>query len=74
MQIRVHLIGAFRLGRFKEKLVESPDGTRVEEIFDQLQIARRALGTVLINGSHAGLDAVLRDGDTLAFLPILGGG
>lgn len=74
MQIRVRLIGAFRLDRFKEKVFEYPDGTRVEEVFDPLQIPRRALGTVLINGSHAGLDDILRDGDTLALLPILGGG
>ena len=74
MQIRVRLIGAFRLERFKEKIMAYPDGTKVEVIFAQLQIPRRALGTVLINGSHASLDAVLTDGDTLALLPILGGG
>ncbi|HEY5673942.1 MAG TPA: MoaD/ThiS family protein [Malonomonas sp.] len=74
MQVRVRLIGAFRLERFKEKILDYPDGTRVEEIFAQLQIPRRALGTVLINGSHARLDDVLTEGDNLALLPILGGG
>lgn len=74
MQIRVRLIGAFRLDRFKEKVVEYPADTCVAEVFAPLQIPRRALGTVLINGSHAGLDAILHDGDTVVFLPILGGG
>lgn len=74
MQIKVRLIGAFRIDRFKEKDSEYPSGTRVEEIVDQLKISRRALGTVLINGLHARIDDTLVDGDTLALLPILGGG
>ena len=74
MQIKVRLIGAFRIDRFKEKLVDYPLGTQVEEIVEQLQIPRRALGTVLINGVHASFNADLNEGDTLALLPILGGG
>ncbi|NOY14119.1 MAG: MoaD/ThiS family protein [Deltaproteobacteria bacterium] len=74
MQVKVKLIGAFRTDRFKENIAEYPDGTRVEEIFSQLQIPKRALGTVLLNGLHARLDDVLNEGDTLTLLPILGGG
>ena len=74
MQITVRLIGAFRLERFKEKVAEYPADTRVDEIVRQLQIPERALGTVLINGVHAAKDARLNNSDTLALLPILGGG
>ena len=74
MKINVRLIGAFRIDRFKEQLFDYPIGTRVDEIVDRLQIPRRALGTVLINGVHAGIEDSLNEGDTLALLPILGGG
>ena len=74
MQITVRLIGAFRINRFKERVADYPPGTRVDEIVDELQIPWRALGTVLINGLHAGFHDPLKDGDTLALLPILGGG
>lgn len=74
IQIKVRLIGAFRINRFKEQDSEYVDGTSVEEIVAQLNIPRRALGTVLINGVHSGVDATLKEGDTLALLPILGGG
>ena len=53
---------------------EFPTGTRVDDIVTQLQIPSRALGTVLINGIHAGRSDTLHEGDTLALLPILGGG
>lgn len=74
MQIKVRLIGAFRIDRFKERDADYPVGTRVNEVVEQLQIPLRALGTVLINGVHAGIEDALSEGDTLALLPILGGG
>jgi sulfur-carrier protein len=74
MKITVRLIGTYRIDHFKEELFDSQLGTRVEEIIDQLQISRRAVGTVLINGVHANIEDSLNKGDTVALLPILGGG
>lgn len=74
MQIKVKLIGTLRIGRFKEQLVEYPVDSTVGEIAAQLQISERAMGIALINGFHARADQTLVDGDTLALLPILGGG
>jgi len=74
MQITVRLIGAFRIDRFKEEMIDCSIATSVDEIVQQLQIPRRALGTVLINGVHARIETPLNEGDTLALLPILGGG
>ena len=74
MQIRVRLIGAFRIERFKEEIREVASETRVQQIVDELQISNRILGIVLINGVHARVEDVLQDGDTLSLLPILGGG
>ncbi len=74
MQITVRLFGAFRSDRFAERSLVYPVGTRISEIAEQLQIPRRALGVALINGLHVAPSDVPREGDTLALLPILGGG
>jgi len=74
MQIKVKLIGAFRVDRFKEQDGEYPAGITAEKIIEQLHIPRRALGTVLINGVHPRNDDIVNGGDTIALLPILGGG
>ena len=74
IQIKVRLIGALRIDRFKEEITDYPIGIRVDGIVEQLQIPKRALGIVLINGVHAGYSDSLNEGDTLALLPILGGG
>ncbi len=74
MQIKVKLIGAFRVDRFKEQDGEYPAGITAEKIIEQLHIPRRALGTVLINGVHSRIDDIVNEGDTIALLPILGGG
>lgn len=74
MQIKVKLIGAFRVDRFKEQDSDYPTGTTAENIIERLHIPRRALGTVLINGVHSRIDDIVNDGDTIALLPILGGG
>lgn len=74
MQIKVRLIGALHIDRFKEQVVEYPDGFTVGEIAERLQISNRAMGIALVNGLHAHTSQALDDGDTLALLPILGGG
>jgi len=74
MKVDIRLIGAFRIGRFKEKTADYPQGIRIDEIVAELQIPSTALGTVLINGVHAGTSDSLQEGDTLSLLPILGGG
>jgi len=74
VKIRIKLYGVFRIERFREELLDYPPGTTARDVVAQLRISGPLLGIVLINGVHAGLDDVLRDGDTLSLLPILGGG
>lgn len=74
MEIKVKLIGAFRIDRLKEEVRELPADTMVQDIVDELQIPNRILGIVLVNGVHARVDDMLSDGDILSLLPILGGG
>ena len=74
MQIKVRLVGAFRIGRFKEELREYPVGTSVRGVVDSLQLPEQILGIVLVNGIHAEFADILSDGDQLTILPILEGG
>ncbi len=74
MNVKIKLFGAFRIDRFKEKVLELPPDTKVQEVVDKLQVPQQLLGIVLINGTHACISDVLTDGDTLSLLPLLGGG
>jgi len=74
MRISVQLAGAFRVGRFREQLLEYPEGTRVEEVIAALELPEQILGIVLINGLHASRQDTLQEGDALALLPLLDGG
>ena len=74
MEVKIKLFGAFRIERFKEEVLEFPPATKVQEVVDMLQIPEHLLGIVLINGVHASVADVLKCGDALSLLPLLGGG
>lgn len=74
MQITVSLHGVFRIDRFKLKTLAYPVYSNAQNIIDDLQIPAKLLGIILINGTHAKADTILRDGDTLTILPLLEGG
>lgn len=74
MLVTVKLHGVFRIDRFKEERVEYPPGTRVQDVVEQLQLPDHILGIVMVNDIHGVTDDQLKDGDTLALLPILDGG
>jgi molybdopterin converting factor small subunit len=74
VKVKIRLFGLFRIDRFKEEVRDYPPGTTARAVVDQLQLPSRHLGTVLIEGVHAGIDDQLSDGDELTLLPKLGGG
>ena len=74
MQITIRLYGVLRIDRFKEEVCEYPDGTSVQVIVDELEFPDHLFDLVLINGVHARVEDVLKDGDTLSLLPLLDGG
>ena len=74
MKITLKLVGAFRVGRFKEDVREYPPSTCVREVVEDLRIPNPLLGAVLINDVHAGVDSMLHDGDRLCLLPFMDGG
>ena len=74
MRVIVKLVGAFRLGRFKEEVRDYRSGATIRDVVDSLQLPEHILGIVLINGVHAEFEDTLHDGDSLTILPILDGG
>jgi len=66
-----HIPGA-RFGQSIE--VECPEGTTVAGLVDSLGIPRSQVFTVLVNGCHAAMDAVLQPGDRVSLFPPVGGG
>ncbi|RDV83569.1 MoaD/ThiS family protein [Ammonifex thiophilus] len=79
MRVEVRLFGGLEKFvkdvRFGEGFpVDLPEGGRVAELLDRLGIPPSQVFSVLINGRHASLADVLREGDRVALFPPLGGG
>jgi hypothetical protein len=74
MNVTVKLVGPFRIGRFKEEIREYHSATSVRVVVEELMIPKPLLGIMLINGSHAGIEDELHDGDILHLLPFIDGG
>ena len=55
-------------------LVEIEEGTTIEASLDQLKIPREQPKIIFLNGIHAGVSAVLKEGDRLGVFPPLAGG
>jgi len=74
MLVKVKLFATFRKGRFREKDMTLNEACTVGWVIDHLQIPRKELGVVFLNGLAANMDGVLKDGDTLSVFPMVGGG
>ncbi len=74
MRITVKLFAYFRDNRFKQREMEFPAGTRVEDIILSLGINLEEVGVTMINSRHCELFQVPNDHDQLAIFPAIGGG
>lgn len=74
MKIQIQLYASFRVGRFKDQVRDYPTGTTVGQVFKDLNLPEGDLGVVLVNGGHSSQVELLKDGDVLSFLPLVGGG
>lgn len=79
MEIEVKLFATLRdylpkgSGRFSCKM-EIDGRTRVEDILARLNIPEDMPKIILINGTHAKKDQVLKEGDVLSIFPPVAGG
>ena len=53
---------------------EVEDGTTVKQLLDELNVPANNIKIIFLNGTHAGEDAVLKDGDRLGVFPPVAGG
>ena len=81
MKIRLLYFAVLRdiIGR-SEEVVETPEGTRAQELWNGLRNKHHALAgydkppMTAVNESYAPADQILRDGDEVAFIPPVAGG
>jgi sulfur-carrier protein len=74
MHVIVKLFASLQKGRFDTREFELSEGTRTRDILIITGIPESEAALIFINNTHAELDTVLNDGDTLAFFPPVGGG
>ena len=74
MRVTVKLFATFRDGRFKVEERDLPEGSQVLDLLVPLRILPEEIAICLVNGRSVDEKHVLRDGDTLALFPPVGGG
>jgi len=74
MRVVVKLFGMFIDKRSKVRELDVPNGTRVLELLDILEIRSQEVTITCVNGTVARSNHLLQDNDCVSFLPPLGGG
>ena len=74
MIVIIRLFAHFRNGRFAEAERSFPEGVDCRQVVLALGLRPGEVGILLVNGQHAPLDARLKEKDTLALFPLIGGG
>jgi sulfur-carrier protein len=55
-------------------MLEVDENTTVRDITASLNVPEQAVKLIFVNGVHADMDTVLKDGDRLGMFPPVGGG
>ncbi len=58
----------------KSSVIDIEGGTCVKDIIQKLKIPVDSVKLIFINGVHAKIDTILKDGDRLGLFPPVGGG
>lgn len=74
MHVNVKLYASFRIRWGKEMVMECHTGARIADIVATIGIPANESYIIVLNGTHASLDAPLHDGDVLSLFPLIGGG
>jgi molybdopterin synthase sulfur carrier subunit len=78
MNVRVNLYATLALQTTKQgseaSLIEIEDGTSIGDILDRLGVSRDAPKIIFLNGIHADLETIPKDGDRIAVFPPIAGG
>lgn len=72
--IEVRLFAGLREGRGKIIMMEPESVKNVQDIMDKLNIQRKEVNILLINGFHQKPDTEVKDKDIVSLFPAVGGG
>jgi sulfur carrier protein len=72
--VTVKLFASFRDGRFKVEERDLLEESRVLDVLEPLNIRPEEIAICLVNGRNVNEKYVLKDGDTIALFPPVGGG
>lgn len=74
MKVTVKLFATLRENNEKEMDLDVSEGTTPLDIIKRINISEKDVSIIMINGRAKGLDTILKEGDTLALFPPVGGG
>lgn len=74
MKVTVKLFATLRENNEKEMDLDVSEGTTPLDIIKRINISEEDVAIIMINGRAKGLDTILKEGDTLALFPPVGGG
>ncbi len=74
VRVTIKLFATFREGRFKVEERELLEESRVLDVLQPLNLKPEEIAICLLNGRDANEQSVLKEGDTLALFPPVGGG
>ncbi|MDD3342399.1 MAG: MoaD/ThiS family protein [Sulfurospirillaceae bacterium] len=75
IHITLKLFAQYREGRFKVEQRIYTEGVTTGDIIKELGVTQELpLGVLMVNSRHEKEDYILREGDTLALFPKVGGG
>jgi len=72
--VEVRLFAGLRQGRQKIYQMEPDSVKTVQDVMDTLNIQRREVNILLINGFHQKPETAVKDGDIVSLFPAVGGG
>ena len=74
MEVEVRLFAEFRVGRFKERTIDVPDGTTLRDLIGHLDIQEEKVSIPLVNGQYSKLDRHLAANDVVSLFAAVAGG
>lgn len=74
MRVTVKLFATFRDGRFKVEEWDLPEKSCLLGVLQSLNIKPEEVAICLVNGRNVNEQQDLKDGDTIALFPPVGGG
>lgn len=74
MEVKVKLFATLREGRFRERMLDINDGSRVIDIIKLYDIPFEEIAICLVNGRDANQSQVLKSQDVVSLFPPVGGG